>query len=122
MLYVYVSPSFSYICNDFFSVLERRQPRWNCDSLPVASALQTLCCCSRGGKKKQPPKKLIHAFIGRLLAVAYAHRLVAFTAETKINNFRFWYPPIPKNTAVGSTGAASRNFPKGRTPGSDGSR
>lgn len=67
-------------------------------------------------------KKLIHAFIGRLLAVAYAHRLVAFTAETKINTFCFWYPPIPKNTAVGSSGAASRNFPKKGRRGIDGGR
>lgn len=76
------------------------------------SLLLQLCRLCAAAIGKNSLQKLIHAFIGRLLAIAYAHRLVAFTAETKINNFRFWYPPIPKNTAVGTTGAASRNFPK----------
>ena len=75
---------------------------------------QCPCCFSSADfvLLQQEKHKLILAFIGRLLACAYAHKLVAFTAETKINNFRFWYPPIPKNTAVGTTGAVSRNFPK----------
>lgn len=47
----------------------------------------------------------------------YANRLVAFTTGTKINNLSFFgIHPFLKNTAVGTSGATSRNFPK-RTPG-----